>query len=52
MEESSKSHFYKEKTRNASEILEDALQNFDNILENAHNHGLLLFVLCNCVNFF
>ena len=39
MEANSISQSYNEKPRNASEILEDALQNFDNILENAHNHG-------------
>jgi len=41
MEANSISQSYNEKPRNASEILEDALQNFDNILENAHNHDEL-----------
>jgi len=43
MEEKNRSHSFKEKTRNASEILEDALQNFDNILENAHNHDEIMY---------
>ena len=51
MEEKNRSHSFKEKTRNASEILEDALQNFDNILENAHNHGKCLFLLLIVLSF-